>query len=192
MAAFHLIIYGRFWVITEVNRLRTSSVSRNSSSSSLAMKASGVIVFLGLFAIGAYVSYSRGNKVKNQMADWSFANEQYGRSTDCGNLTREQCRVYWKVTVEPNLRRAEQQWTILDADVADEIAHRSVSSSCRVSYDNLRAAMNQYYPIEDKVVAAMENGENGEIDRIGASEAEAMARVRATSKIHGVECKNQY
>ena len=51
--------------------------------------------------------------------------------------------------------------------------------------------MNQYYPIEDKVVAAMENGENGEIDRIGASEAEAMARVRATSKIHGVECKNQ-
>jgi hypothetical protein len=157
-----------------------------------AMKASRVILFLGLFAIGGYVSYSRGNKVKNQIADWSFANEQYGRSTDCGNLTREQCRVYWKETVEPNLRRAEQQWTILDADVTEEMAHRSVSSSCRVSYDNLRSAMSQYYPIEDKVVAAMENGENGEIDRIGASEAEAMARVRATSKIHGVECKNQF
>jgi len=156
------------------------------------MKVSRVIVYLGIFAIAAYVSYSRGNKVQNQIADWDSANEHYERSTDCGNLTREQCRVYWKETVNPNLREAERQWTILDADVADEIARRSVSSSCRVSFDNLRVAMNQYYPIEDELVAAMENGENGDIDRIGASEAEALARVRATSKIHSVECKNQY
>ena len=156
------------------------------------MQASRVIVYLGFFAIAAYVSYSRGNKVKNQIADWVSANEHYEKSTDCGNLTREQCRVYWKETVKPNLRQAEQQWTILEADVADEIARRSVSSSCRVSYDNLQAAMNEYYPIEDELVAAMENGENGDIDRIGASEAEALARVRATSKIHGVECKSQY
>jgi hypothetical protein len=156
------------------------------------MKVSRAIIYLSVFAIAAYASYSRGNKVQNQIADWDSANEHYERSTDCGNLSRGQCRVYWKETVNPKLREAERQWAILDADVADEIAHRSVSSSCRVSYDNLRAAMNQYYPIEDELVAAMENGESGEIDRIGASEAVALGKVRATSKIHRVECKNQY
>jgi len=192
LALLFLLLPALEMPIRRIRQLRSSSVSRNSSSSSLAMKALRVIIYVCVFALVAYASYSRGNKVQNQIADWVSANEAYGRSTDCGNLTREQCRIYWKETVEPNLRRAEQQWTILDADVADEIAHRSVSSSCRVSYDNLRAAMNQYYPIEDKVVVAMENGENGEIDRIGASEVEAMARVKATSKIHAVECKNQY
>jgi hypothetical protein len=138
------------------------------------MKASRFIVYLSVVAIAAYAGYSRENKVQNQIADWDSANEHYERSTDCGNLSREECRVYWKETVNPNLREAEGQWTILAADVADEIAHRSISSSCRDSYDNLREAMNQYYPIEDELVAAMENGENGEFEHLRSMLLSAM------------------
>jgi len=95
--------------------------------------------------------------VEKHIADWKAAGAKYLASADCGALKGDACQDHWRTVVAPNLKASEAAWAVIENDFAYEVAHRSVPDSCRVAYANMQAAVNEFYPVEDKLVSLVVN-----------------------------------
>jgi hypothetical protein len=92
--------------------------------------------------------------------------------------------------VQPNLKRTEAAWRTVEAQMVYELAHRSVPETCRAAFADMQLAVDQYYPVEDRLVAAVIDKSFDNIKGLTTLEQTSSAHVEETGKADGIACKD--
>jgi hypothetical protein len=128
--------------------------------------------------------------MNRDVAAWKAAGAAYEKSADCGALKPEACVEHWRTVVQPNLKQTEAAWRTVEAQMVYGLAHRSVPETCRAAFADMQFAVDQYYPVEDRLVAAVIDKSFDNIKGLTTLEQTSSARVQETGKADGIACKD--
>jgi hypothetical protein len=170
---------------------KSTGVSRVGYAFLMLFVAEGAFWVVGA-AIGTFGSASGHSQadMDKHLNAWKAANKTLAASESCGDKDLPTCRAQWKATVAPNLTQAETDWAVVQADIAYEFNHRTVSNSCQIAYADMRATLNEFYPVEDKIVTAFMLDDMSTVKQLAIQEAPLANRVKATAAVDSTECKN--